>query len=153
MASKAKKQVETAPKHTNYKVSMTVEELVGMINLDHPKLIFHPTTKKLVVSYTLCYVYVLVNFIKMSNCCSAIAETHQSGISKPTHIITPNMPEAKQLIGMMNKNLPAFLFHMLQEQGMPNIFIDGLLKNSSEARMLANMSRCKWDLVHWLLTT
>jgi hypothetical protein len=103
------------------------------------------------VSYTLRYV--LLNYVKLSNGCSAIAEVHQGGISKPTHIIIPNTPEAEQLVGMMNKNLPAFLFHTLKEQGLPKDFIDSLLRNSCEATMLANMSQCTWDSVNWVLTT
>jgi hypothetical protein len=47
------------------------------------------------MSYILCYV--LLNFVKMSNGCFAIVEVHQGGLSKPTHIIIPNMPEAEQL--------------------------------------------------------
>jgi hypothetical protein len=150
-ASKANKQVEMAQKPTNYEVLMTVEELVGVIDLDHPNTIPHPTTQKPIVSYTLGYA--LLNFVKMSNGCSAIAEVHQSGLSKLTHIIIPNMPEAEQLVGMMNNNLTAFLFHTLQDQGLPNDFIDSLLKNSCEATMLADMSRCTWDSVNWVLTT
>jgi hypothetical protein len=34
-SSEAKRQVETAQKHINYKVSMTAEDLVGVIDLDH----------------------------------------------------------------------------------------------------------------------
>ncbi len=54
---------------------------------------------------------------------------------------------------MMNKNLSAFLFHTLQEQGLPKDFINSLLRNSCEAIMLANMSRCTWDSVNPVLTT
>ncbi len=85
------------------------EELVGVIDLYHPTTILHPTTQKPFVSYTLCYV--LLNFVKMSHGCSANLEVHLSVLSKPTHIIIPNTPDAKQLVRMMNKNPPAFLFH------------------------------------------
>jgi hypothetical protein len=57
------------------------------------------------------------------------------------------------LIGMMNKNLPAFLLNVLKEQGLPEEFIDDLLKNSCEAMMLAKMHQCKWDPVNQVLTT
>jgi hypothetical protein len=130
---------------------MMVEELVGVIDLDHPTTILHPTTHKPIVSYTLCYV--LMNFVKMSNSCSMIVEVHQGGLSKPTYINIPNKPEAEQLVRMMNKNLPAFLFHTLQEEGLPNNFIDSLLRNSYEATMLANMSHCTWNLVNPVLIT
>jgi hypothetical protein len=143
MLTKAKRQVEVAQKHTNYEASMTPEELVGVINLDHPTPIRHPTTGLHVVSYTLRYV--LLNFFKMGDGHPLIAEAHQGDISLPTHIIIPNIPEAEHLVGMMNRNLPAFLLNALREQGLLEEFIDDLLKNSCEATMLAKMHQCKWD--------
>jgi hypothetical protein len=44
MARVAKKQVEMAQKHTNYEVLIIAEELVRVIDLDHPTTILHPTT-------------------------------------------------------------------------------------------------------------
>ncbi len=92
--SKAKRQVEVAQKHTNYEVSMMPEELVDVINRDHPAPIMHPTTGRHVVSYTLCYVQ--LNFVKMSDGDSLIAEAHQSDISMPTHHIIPNTPKVER---------------------------------------------------------
>jgi hypothetical protein len=150
-ASKAKRQVETAQKHVNYEVSMTAEELVGVIDLDHLTEIRHPTSGKVVACYSLQRV--LLNFIKMSDECLAIAEAHQQGLSMPMHLVVPNTPEAEQLVGMMNKNLPAFLSHTLKEQGLPDEFINELLQKLCKATMLANMHRCKWDAATWTLTT
>jgi hypothetical protein len=144
-AREAKKQAEMVQKHTNYEVLMTAEELVGVIDLDHPTRILNPNTQKSIVSYTSCYV--LLNFLKMRWLLRDCGGTSGWNI-QTNHIIIPNTPEAEQLVGMMNKNLPAFLFHILQEQGLPNNFIDSLLRNSCEATMLANMSRCTWDPVN-----
>ena len=141
--AEAKCQVEVAQKHTNYEVSMSPEELVGVINLDHFSSIMHPITGLHVISYSLRQV--LRNFIKMSRDHALIAEAHQANISLPTHIIIPNTPEAECLVGMMNKNLPAFLWHMMKEQGLPDEFINDLLNNLCEAMMLAKMHECKWD--------
>ncbi len=117
MAREVKKQVGAAQKHTNYEVLMMAEGFVGVIDLDHPTTILYPTTQKHILSYTLRYVH--LNFIKMSGCCFAIAEVHQGGLFKPTHIIIPNMPEAEQLVGTMNKNLPAFLFTLCRSKAYP----------------------------------
>ncbi len=144
-------QVEVAQKHTNYEVLMTPEELVGVINLDHISPVMHPTTGLHVVSYSLRYV--LMNFVKMSDGHALIAEAHQADISLPTHIIIPNTPEAECLVGMMNKNLPAFLSNMLKEQGLPDKLIDDILKNLCEATMLAKMHECAWDPATKILTT
>jgi hypothetical protein len=84
-----------------------------------------------------------MNFLKMSDGHSLVAEVYQSNISKPTHIIIPNTPEAERLVGMMNKNLPAFLSNMLKEQGFPKEFIKDLIKKSCEASLVADMHHCK----------
>jgi hypothetical protein len=119
MAREANKQVETAQKHTNNEVLMAAEELVGVIDLDNPTIIIHPTIQEPIVGYTLHYV--LLNFSKMSNGCSAIAEVHQGGLSKPTHLIIPNMPEAEQLVGIMNKNLPVSCFTLCRSKAYSKI--------------------------------
>ncbi len=89
----------------------------------------------------------------MSDGHAAIAKAHQSDISMPMHLVIPNTPEAKRLIGMMNKNLPAFLFHMLKEQGLPNKFLNELPQKSCEATMLTDMHCCKWDATNRVITT
>ena len=150
-ASEAKRQVEIAQKHTNYEVSMTAEELVGVIDLDYAATIHHPTTGKEVGRYSLRYA--LMNFVKMSDGRPAIAEAHQSSISKPTHLVVPNTPEAERMISMMNKNLPAYLYHTLLEHGLPQDFVEDLLEHSCEATMLAERHRCKWDAATKTLTT
>ena len=53
----------------------------------------------------------------------------------------------------MNKNLPAFLLNVMKEQGLPDKFINDLLKNSCEAMMLPKIHQCKWDPVSKTLTT
>ena len=151
MVSEAKRQVEIAQKHTNYEVSMTAEELVGVIDLDYAATVYHPTTGKEVGSYSLRYA--LMNFVKMSEGHPAIAEAHQSSISKPAHLVVPNTPEAERMINMMNKNLPAYLYHTLIEHGLPEDFVEELLEKSCEATMLAERHRCKWDTATKTLTT
>jgi hypothetical protein len=71
----------------------------------------------------------------------------------PTHLVVPNTLEAERIIGMMNKNLPAFLSHMLQEQGLLDEFSKELLQRSCEATMLADMHQCRWDPATCTLTT
>jgi hypothetical protein len=96
---------------------------------------------------------VLLNYLKMKDGHPMIAEAHQEDILQPTHIIIPSTPEAERMVGMMNKNLPAFLWHMLIEQGLPEDFISGLLNKLCEAMMLAKATKCKWDTKSRTLTT
>ncbi len=116
-SSEAKWQVETAQKHVNYEASMTAEELAGVIDLDHMTEIKYPVSGKVVAHYLLRHI--LLSFIKMSNGCPAIAEAHQQDISMPTHLVVPNTPEAERIIGMMNKNLPAFYLTRCRNRGCP----------------------------------
>ncbi len=87
----------------------------------------------------------LLNYLKMEDGHPMIVEAHQEDILKPTYIIIPNTPEAERMVGMMNKNLPAFLWHMLTEQGLPDQFIKDLLNKLCEASMLAEVTKCTWD--------
>jgi hypothetical protein len=82
-----------------------------------------------------------------------IAKAYQAGILMPTYVVIPNTPEAERMLLMMNKNLPAFLWYMLLEQGYPEQFIKDLLQHTCEASMLAEMYRCQWDKRTCTLTT
>jgi hypothetical protein len=57
------------------------------------------------------------------------------------------------MVGMMNKNLPAFLWHMILEQSLPKNFINDLIKKSCRAYMVAKQSTCIWDATTRTLTT
>ena len=150
-ATKANTQVELTQKYTNYEVSMTADNLDGVIDLGYESEICHPTTGKLVGLYSLCHV--LLNFVKIGDRRPAITEAHQSDIAKPTYLIVPNTPKAERMIGMMNKNLPAYLYHTLLDFGLPEDFIEDLLQHSCEAMMLAERHCCKWDKENRTLTT
>ena len=52
IASEVKWHVKTSNKHVNYEVSMTVEEFVVMIDLNHLTEIRHPTSGKEVARYS-----------------------------------------------------------------------------------------------------
>jgi hypothetical protein len=49
----ARKQVDLAQSHTNYQVSMTAEELIGIISVDKPTDVIHPVTGKNLGTITL----------------------------------------------------------------------------------------------------
>jgi hypothetical protein len=107
----AKRQVDVAQAHTNYQLSLVIEELSGIVSLDEPHEIHDPETDKTVGVMTLRMV--LMNYLKMEDGYPMIAEAHQEDICKPTYIIVPQTEVAERMVGMMNKNLPAFLHHML----------------------------------------
>ena len=82
-----------------------------------------------------------------------IAEMHQEDICKWTHIIIPQAKEAERMIGMMNKNLPIFLHHMLLEADFPEEIVKKLIKESCKVSLVAEISSCKWDCKTRTLTT
>ncbi len=57
------------------------------------------------------------------------------------------------MMGMMNKNLPAFLYHMLLEIDFTEGIIKKLLKNSCKASLVAQIPQCKWHSGSRTLTT
>jgi hypothetical protein len=130
---------------------MIAKELVGVIILDKSVNIVLPTMGEMVGSMALCYM--LLNYLKMQDGHPMIAEAHQEDISKPTHIIIPNTKEAERMVGMMSKNLPVFLHHILLEHDCTEEFMKELLKHLCKASMLAEMHNCKWDVTIRTLTT
>jgi hypothetical protein len=81
-----------------------------------------------------------------------LVEDHQADISQPTYVITPYTPKAERMVGMINKNLLAFLWHMLLEQVLLNNFIKDLIKKSCETLVDAKQSTCKWNSTTGALT-
>ncbi len=146
-----KNQVNLAQSHTNYQMSMTAEDLIGVILLNETSNIIHPVTKT--VSSMLSLLNILLHYLKMSDGHSVIAEAHQEELLKPTTIIIPITIKAERMPLMMNKNLPSFLWHMLCDQDMPEDFIKDLLGKSCKASLVANVYKCTWDQTTRTLTT
>jgi hypothetical protein len=150
-AREAKRQVDVAQSHTNYQLSMVAEELVGVVNLDVPVIITHPESGKEIGQLSLRTA--LLNYLKMKDGHPMIAEVHQEDICKPTYIVVPQTEEAERMIGMMNKNLPAFLYHMLLEIDFTEDIIKQLLQKSCDISLVAQISQCKWNGSDRTLTT
>jgi hypothetical protein len=74
-----KNQVNLAQSHTNYQMSMTAEDLIGVILLNETLNIIHPVTKT--VSSMLSLWNILLHYLKMSDGHSMIAKTHQEECS------------------------------------------------------------------------
>jgi hypothetical protein len=89
----------------------------------------------------------------MSDGHSLLAEVHQAGSQLETTVIVPHTLEAKRLVATMNKNMAAFLWHMLLEQGLPDNFIQPLLKKACNLTLCAEISTCEWDTNLQTLTT
>jgi hypothetical protein len=53
----------------------------------------------------------------------------------------------------MNKNIAAFLWHMLLKQGLPKDFIQNLLKKACDPTLFAKIASCEWEVTQQFLTT
>jgi hypothetical protein len=122
---------------------MTSEDLEGITSLDERIDITHPSTGEAVGSLSLRMI--LLNYLKMQDGHPMIAEVHQEDLCKPVHVVIPQAEEAERMIGMMNKNLPAFLFHFLTDAGFTDEFLQELLRRTCEASLVAEVATCKWD--------
>ncbi len=97
-------------------------------------VILHPNTQAKVGIMTLRTV--LLNYLKMEDGHPMMAEAHQEDICKPTYVVVPQTEEAERMIGMVNKNLPAFLYHMMLEIDFTEEIIKKLLKDSCKMSLV-----------------
>ncbi len=92
--------------------------------------------------------------MKMSDGHQLIADVHQASLLVgPVHIVFPNSPEAERMVIMMNKNLPAYVRHILKDQGLPDSYLLELVKRSCCPVMVAEINQCHWDPDSGTLTT
>ena len=57
------------------------------------------------------------------------------------------------MILMMNKNCPAYVFHVLADQGLPKDFLMELFRRSCCPTLILEMDSCTWDPDSGTLTT
>ncbi len=118
--------MDVAQSHNNYQILMASEDLEGIISLDESVDITHPSTGETVGSLSLRMI--LLNYLKMQDGHPMIAEVHQEDLCKPVYVVIPQAEEAGRMIGMMHKNLHAFLFHILSDVGFTEEFLQELLR-------------------------
>jgi hypothetical protein len=97
---------------------------------------------------------ILLQYIRLSDGCQSLAEIHQSSnVIGRVQAVIPNTPEAEQMILMMNKNFPAYMGHVLRDQGLPDYFLIELFNRSCCPTMISEMGSCTWDSDSGILTT
>jgi hypothetical protein len=95
----------------------------------------------------------MMKYLKMSDGHSLIAKVHQEGPQLKTTCIVPHTPEAERLVATMNKNVAAFLWHMLLKKGLPKDIIQPLHKKVCDPSLFTVVSSCTWEATQWTLTT
>jgi hypothetical protein len=71
----------------------------------------------------------------------------------PIQAVIPNTPKAERMILMMNKNVPAYIGNKLRDQGMPELLLMDLVKNSCCPTQVTEITNCTWDPDTSTLTT
>ena len=86
-----KRLVNVSQKHTNFHSSMTLEELVGIIDFDATETIYSVLDPTKSVA-TMSLRHMLYKYVKMDYRHSLIAKAHQRGNMGSVDIVIPNTP-------------------------------------------------------------
>jgi hypothetical protein len=149
--SEIKRLARVAQVHCNYQCSMSLEDVVGITNLNG-EAILHKAGLSTPLRFTLRKL--LLQYICLSDGCQLLAVIHQSSdVMGRVQAVIPNTPEAKQMILMMNKNFPAYMGQVLRDQGLPDDFLIELFNRSCCPTMISEMGSCTWDSNSGILTT
>ena len=126
--SKIRHRMRVAQVHCNYQCSMILEDVVGITDLNGQAVL-----NEVVMNTPLCFTLhqVLLCYVCLSNGHQLLAEIHQSNnVMGRVQAVIPNTPEAVQMILMMDNNFSAYIGNILQDQGMPDLFLIELFKRS-----------------------
>jgi len=92
--------------------------------------------------------------LKISDGNSLFAKVHQLPAPlSPVHVVVPHTPEAEQMILMMNKNFPAYISFVLEDQGLSKDFISELIERSCCQTKAKEIQLCSWNQETLVLTT
>jgi hypothetical protein len=142
--SKIKRLIKVSQQHINYQCSMLLENVQGIINLYVLVEIHQEGTNNCLGRTSLCQAMLM--FIRLSDGHQLVTEVHQaSTLVGLVHIVNPNTPEAERMAIMMNKNLPAYIGHVLRDQGLSDSFLFELVKQSCCPVMVSEINQCTWD--------
>jgi hypothetical protein len=140
--------------HTGYQGSMIVEEIIGitMLNASVPMMASESEPDGDPIS-TITLRQVLRKSLKIADGNLLFAQLHQLSPMSPVYAVSPNTPQSEQMIHMMNKNFPAYLTFVLQDQRLPKDFISELIRKSCCQTKAKEIHLCTWDSEKMILTT
>ena len=142
--------------HIGYNASYTYNGLLGIIKLDHPVPIYSVADPTAQVG-TLTLREVLYSMLKLPGVVKPlplIAEIHQRTLISNVDIVIPNCEEAEAMVGMINKNIAAYLYHYLTSvTKMDSASVLRLIQESIDPSLLHSIADCQWDEKTHQLTT
>jgi hypothetical protein len=132
---------------------MLNEILDGVTDLDR-EFEFFKASDPTQVAGSLSLRHLLYNYVLLPDGKhSLFVEIHQASPAASVEVVIPNTPDAKSLLDEINKNLPAWMFYNLQEQGVDREFIVNVMGHATDALMCQEINRCTWDPKTKKLTT
>ena len=97
--------------------------------------------------------HVLYHYVKMSDGCTLFGEIHQENEMSSVDVVVPNVEIASIQVGMMKKNLAAYLKFTLPGEGLDEAFVTRLINKAVDPSLIHSMQECKWDPKTKVLTT
>ena len=132
-------------KHVEIQASYEQDALVGITQLDNPvairsssgDVVGHATLRQL-----------LYTQYKIGNGIELFWEIHQMGLMADVDVVRPKDDEARFIINQMNKNIAAYLIYDLTSgpKPMATAFVEELVRECTDATLVAEVPLCKWDL-------
>ncbi len=119
--SEIKHLARVAQVHCNYQCSMILKDIVGITNLNGQADLYEEGMS-MPLRFTLRRL--LLQHVRLNDGCQLLAEIHQSSdVMGRVQAVIPNIPEAEQMVLMMNKNFSAYMGHVLHDQGLPKTLL------------------------------
>ena len=84
--------------------------------------------------------------LKLSDDSSFLGEVHQAAAMSPLDVVEGNTEEAGKMIEIMNKNVEAFLYHVMRGWNMDEQFIGSLFRATMDPELVADIDNCHWDV-------
>ena len=81
--------------------------------------------------------------LKLRDDSPLVGEVHQAAAMSPVDVVVGNTEEAGKMIETMNKNVAAFLHHVMRGWNMDEEFIGNLLCTTVDPELVADTDNCK----------
>ena len=81
--------------------------------------------------------------LTLSDGSTLVGEVHQAAMMCSVDVVVGNTEEAGKLVEMMNKNVAAFLYHIMRGWNMDENFTENLLRASVDPTLVNEMDKCR----------
>merc|ERR1711966_539255 len=133
-----------AIRHICYHASMISKGILGILDVDKKADVMSVTNPQERVGE--CSLRDVLYRLTLSDGSSLVGGVHQAAAMHSVDIVVGNTEEAGKLVEMMNKNVAAFLYHIMRSWNMDQHFIGKLLRTSVDPSMVNEMDKCHWDV-------